>query len=285
MDKAELQALKRSSMQLRLDVLKVLKHKKYGHLGGAMSIIELMSVLYNKQLKYDPKNPDWEDRDYVVLSKGHAGPAWYAALAEKGFFDKEGLYTLNDGGTRFPSHPDRNKIPGVDATSGSLGQGLSVAVGLGYALRMEGKTDQYVYAIVGDGEMNEGQCWESFEFLANYKMNQVIVIIDWNKMQLDGYTKDIMYPFDLAKKMEAFGFRVIPADGTDEESISDAIDEAKKVTGSAVCILMDSLKANGVPYYIGRTDNHGPKFDAEADAALAETIALLEASLNEKGGE
>ena len=223
MDKAELLKLKKGSAAIRLEAVKMLKWRRYGHLGGAMSIIELLSVLYNKQMKHDPKNPKWDERDYVVLSKGHAGPGLYATLAVQGYFDKEMLYTLNEGGTNLPSHPDRTKTPGVDATTGSLGQGTSVAAGLAYSIRLE-QSSQKVYLIVGDGELNEGQCWEAFQFIAHNKLNEVIVCIDWNKKQLDGPIEQILNPFSIAKKMEAFGFQVIECDGKDEESISNAID-------------------------------------------------------------
>ena len=281
MDKAELLKLKKGSAAIRLEAVKMLKWRRYGHLGGAMSIIELLSVLYNKQMKHDPKNPKWDERDYVVLSKGHAGPGLYATLAVQGYFDKEMLYTLNEGGTNLPSHPDRTKTPGVDATTGSLGQGTSVAAGLAYSIRME-QSSQKVYLIVGDGELNEGQCWEAFQFIAHNKLNEVIVIIDWNKKQLDGTLEQIMNPFSIAKKMEAFGFHVIECDGKDEEAISNAIDAAKEVKDSAVCIVMDTIKAQGVPYYYDRSDSHSPKFGGEADEALDAVIAELEAFI-EKG--
>ena len=268
-------------MLFRSEAVKMLKWRRYGHLGGAMSIIELLSVLYNKQMKHDPKNPKWDERDYVVLSKGHAGPGLYATLAVQGYFDKEMLYTLNEGGTNLPSHPDRTKTPGVDATTGSLGQGTSVAAGLAYSIRME-QSSQKVYLIVGDGELNEGQCWEAFQFIAHNKLNEVIVCIDWNKKQLDGPIEQILNPFSIAKKMEAFGFHVIECDGKDEESISNAIDAAKEVKDSAVCIVMDTIKAQGVPYYYDRSDSHSPKFGGEADEALDAVIAELEAFI-EKG--
>jgi transketolase len=281
MDKAELLKLKKGSAAIRLEAVKMLKWRRYGHLGGAMSIIELLSVLYNKQMKHDPKNPKWDERDYVVLSKGHAGPGLYATLAVQCYFDKEMLYTLNEGGTNLPSHPDRTKTPGVDATTGSLGQGTSVAAGLAYSIRME-QSSQKVYLIVGDGELNEGQCWEAFQFIAHNKLNEVIVCIDWNKKQLDGPIEQILNPFSIAKKMEAFGFHVIECDGKDEESISNAIDAAKEVKDSAVCIVMDTIKAQGVPYYYDRSDSHSPKFGGEADEALDAVIAELEAFI-EKG--
>ena len=219
----------------------------------------------------------------MVLSKGHGGPALYAALAVHGFFDKKLLYTLNEGGTMLPSHPDRLKTPGVDATTGSLGQGTSVGAGLGYSIRLD-HSSQKVYLIVGDGELNEGQCWEAFQFIASNKLNEVIVFIDWNKKQLDGSLEEIIKPFDIAKKMEAFGFYTIKADGKDESSISAAIDEAKAVKDSAVCIVMDTIKAQGIPYYYNRSDSHAPKFGAEADAALDTVIGELEAFISGNGG-
>ena len=260
MEKSELWALKQLSAKIRRDILQMLEKRGYGHLGGSLSIVELMSVLYGKQLRYDPKRPDWEERDMVVLSKGHAGPAWYCALAEQGFFEKDWLYTLNDGGTRLPSHPDRQKTPGVDMTTGSLGQGTSAAAGIATGFRMKG-SDQYVYLIVGDGELNEGQCWEAFQYIAHYKLNHCVVIIDENKRQLDGTTKDVMNPFDLEEKMKAFGFHVQRVKGNDEEAIDEAIDQAKSITDKAVCIVLDSIKGAGVPYYEQMEGNHSVKFD------------------------
>ncbi len=283
MNEERCRELKIGSAKIRLETIKMLRAKGYGHLGGAMSIVELFSVLYNEVLKYDPKNPQWEDRDYVVLSKGHSGPSLYAALALHDFFGLDWLTTLNDGGTNLPSHPDRLRTPGIDATTGSLGQGTSVAAGLGMAIRME-KKDQKVYLIVGDGELNEGQCWEAFQFIAHHKLNEVIVIIDYNKRQLDGLLSDIIEPFDLQKKMEAFGFQVIPANGQDEASIYEALVAAKEVKDSAVCVLMDTEKAQGVPYYVGRNDNHAPKFDAKANAELDALIENLENWI-ENGGK
>jgi transketolase len=260
MEQQQLKDLKVLSAKIRRDVLQMLEKRGYGHMGGSLSIVELMSVLYGKQLRIDPKNPDWEQRDMVVLSKGHAGPAWYSALAEKGFFDKEWLNTLNDGGTNLPSHPDRLKTPGVDMTTGSLGQGTSAAAGIATGFRMSG-TDQYVYLIVGDGELNEGQCWEAFQYIAHYKLNHCIVIIDENKRQLDGTTEEVMNPFSIADKMKSFGFHTTTVKGNDEEAIDDAINEAKEVKDQAVCIVLDSVKGAGVPYFEQMAGNHSVKFN------------------------
>lgn len=276
MEAQERTELKILSAKIRLDILKMLKHTGYGHLGGSLSIVELMSVLYGKHLRYDASRPDWEERDMVILSKGHCGPVWYSALANVGFFDKEELYTLNAGGTRLPSHPDRLKTPGVDMSSGSLGQGTSVAAGIASGFRMD-HSQRYVYLICGDGELNEGQCWEAFQYMAHYRLNHCIVIIDENKRQLDGFTCDVMNPFSIAKKMEAFGFHVQQVKGNDEEAISQAIDRAKRIQNQAVCIVLDSIKGQGVPYFEALTDNHSVKFDNETIlSATNQAIAELE---------
>ena len=277
MEKNTLNQLEILAAKIRYDVLDMLQHRGYGHLGGSLSLVELMSVLYGKQMQYDATNPKWEQRDRVVLSKGHAGPVWYSALAESGFFDKEWLYTLNDGGTKLPSHPDRTKTPGVDMTTGSLGQGTSTAAGIATALK-KSHIDRYVYLIVGDGELNEGQCWEAFQYIANYKLNNCIVIIDDNKRQLDGYTKDSMNAFDISKKMEAFGFFTQKVKGNDIEAIDDAINQAKEVKDKAVCIVLDTIKGQGVPYFENMFSNHSVKFNTDEinDAANEAKQALLE---------
>lgn len=283
MEKQEVNKLKVLSANIRMDILKMLKHTGYGHLGGSLSIVEVMSVLYGKHLCYDPKNPAWDKRDMVVLSKGHCGPGWYAALANANFFSKEMLYTLNEGGTNLPSHPDRTKTPGIDMTTGSLGQGVSVAAGLATGMKLKNE-DRYVYVILGDGELNEGQCWEAFQYLANYKLNNCIVFIDENKKQLDGSTVDTMNPFDLVKKMEAFGFYTQRVDGSKEEDISNAIDKAKKVKNLAVCIILDTIKGQGVNYFEKMAKNHSVKFNNEEINSACE-LAIKELERFVKGGE
>lgn len=273
----ELSELKLLAAKIRRDVLVMLEKVGSGHLGGSMSIVELMSVLYGRRLNYDPKNPRWEDRDRVVLSKGHAGPAWYAALAESGFFDREMLLTLNEGGTNLPSHPDRTKTPGVDMTTGSLGQGTSTATGIAAALRLKGSKNR-VYLIVGDGELNEGQCWEAFEFLAHNKLSNCTVVIDWNKRQLDGTCEEVMNPFDIAEKMRAFGFAVQRVNGQDIEALDEALAAAEAVTDQATCVVMDTVKGAGIPFFETYPGNHSVKFSVpEVKQAADEAIAKLEA--------
>jgi len=260
MEQTQLKELQILCAKVRIDIFEMLVHCGQGHLGGAMSLVETMAVLYGKQLHVDPQDPHMEDRDKVVLSKGHAGPVWYATLAEKGFFPKDWLFTLNQGGTNLPSHPDRLKTPGVDMTTGSLGQGTSSAAGIATGQKLKG-SNRYTYLIVGDGELNEGQCWEAFQYLANYKLNHCIVIIDDNKRQLDGYTKDVMNPFSIPDKMKAFGFHTQVVKGDDLEAIDDAIETAKQVQDQAVCIVLDSTKGRSVKYFEDMKANHSVKFN------------------------
>ncbi|SEP05310.1 transketolase [Propionispora vibrioides] len=277
MNEQELKKLKLLSAKIRVNVIKMLKNLGHGHIGGSLSIVELMSVLYGKQLNYDPENPQKEDRDMVVLSKGHGGPGWYSALAEAGFFNRKLLFTLNQGGTRLPSHPDRRYTPGVDMTTGSLGQGASVAAGMATGMKLK-DSEQYVYVIIGDGELNEGQCWEAFQYIANYKLNNCIVLIDDNKKQLDGTTREIMNQFDIAKKMEAFGFYVQKIKGNDEAAINEAIEKAKEVKDSAVCVVLDTIKGQGIPFFETLAGNHSVKFNNdEINHAADEAIKQLEA--------
>lgn len=275
--------LKLLSANIRLDIIKMLKHRGYGHVGGSLSIVELLSVLYGKQMQYDPKNPTWENRDRLVLSKGHAGPALYSALANVGFFDKSELYTLNDGGTNLPSHPDKIKVTGVDMTTGSLGQGTSAAAGIALALEKK-HSDNYVYLIVGDGELNEGQCWEAFQFIAGKRLSNCIVIIDENGKQLDGETEDILYPFDIQAKMQAFGFHTIKVDGSDMEAIDDGINHLKEVKDQAICMVLKTIKGQGVPYFENLAANHSVKFNNdEINQATDEAIKTLEEEIKQRG--
>ena len=260
MDKKRVTELSIIANNVRKHALTAVYSAASGHPGGSLSVADVLTLLYFEVMNVDPKNPKMEDRDRFVLSKGHTAPALYGVLAEKGFFDREWLFTLNDGGTKLPSHPDRLKTPGVDMTTGSLGQGTSAAAGIATGFKMN-KTDQYVYLIVGDGELNEGQCWEAFQYIAHYKLNHCVVIIDDNKKQLDGTTKEVMNPFSIENKMKAFGFYTQTVKGNDEEAIDEAINRAKNVKDQAVCIILDSIKGAGVPYFEQLDANHSVKFN------------------------
>jgi len=270
------------SAKIRLETCKMLAHRGFGHLGGALSIVETLSVLFGEKMNIDPKNPMWDQRDYFVLSKGHAGPSYYSTLALKGYFPMEVLYTLNENGTSLPSHPDRLKTIGVDTTTGSLGQGISLAVGIAKALKLDNKPNK-VYAIVGDGECNEGQVWEAFQFAAHQKLDNLIVFIDENHKQLDGLTVDVNNPFDLRAKMAAFGFYALRIDGSSEEAISDAIDDCFAHPGQALCIVLDTIKGQGVEFFEKLVDNHHIRFASDSKSELDKAIVQLE-ELVSKGG-
>ncbi|NKD31600.1 1-deoxy-D-xylulose-5-phosphate synthase N-terminal domain-containing protein [Enterococcus casseliflavus] len=274
--------LEELAAKIRLDTLCSIKKMGQGHLGGSFSIVELLAVLYGKQLRINPQDPQWADRDRLVLSKGHAGAALYSALANTGYFDRSWLWTINEGGTRLPSHPDRWKTPGVDATTGSLGQGTSMAAGIATGLRLAGK-DNFVYLIVGDGELNEGQCWEAFQYIAHFKLNHCIVIIDDNKKQLDGPTKDILDPFDIQQKMTAFGFYSEKVPGADMQAIDEAIERCKAIEDQAVCIVLDSVKGQGVPFFEELDANHSVKFTTDEINQAAEA-AIKELTIKIEGG-
>lgn len=274
--------LEELAAKIRLDTLCSIKKMGQGHLGGSFSIVELLAVLYGKQLRINPQDPQWADRDRLVLSKGHAGAALYSALANTGYFDRSWLWTINEGGTRLPSHPDRWKTPGVDATTGSLGQGTSMAAGIATGMRLAGK-DNFVYLIVGDGELNEGQCWEAFQYIAHFKLNHCIVIIDDNKKQLDGPTKDILDPFDIQQKMIAFGFYTEKVPGADMQAIDEAIERCKAIEDQAVCIVLDSVKGQGVPFFEELDANHSVKFTTDEINQAAEA-AIKELTIKIEGG-
>lgn len=260
MKKEDILELKKLAAHIRYDAIMAIKNVGQGHIGGSLSIADLLAVLYGKQLRYKSEDPNWDDRDWVVLSKGHAGPALYSALAIKGFFKEDTLLTLNNGGTSLPSHPDRLKTPGVDVTTGSLGQGTSQAAGVATGLKMSEKSS-YVYLIVGDGELNEGQCWEAFQYIASNKLDNLILIIDENKKQLDGDTKDIINPFDIEAKVRSFGFTTLKVKGGDINSIDAAIDYLKAIKNTAKCIVLDSIKGAGVPLFAEMDNNHSVKFN------------------------
>lgn len=242
---------------IRINIIKAMNAKGGGHIGGSLSIADLIAVLYNDQLKYDSKNPDWDKRDYLVCSKGHCAPAIYCALALKGFFPMEWLQTLNKPGTNLPGHSDRNKVPGIDATTGSLGQGLSIACGIAHSLKLSNSA-QYVYCITGDGENDEGQIWEAAMYGANYGLSNLIMFLDWNKKQIDGTNDQVMKLFDLEGKYREFGWYVQTIDGNSVEKINAAIENIKagKGNGKPAFVLMDTVKGAGVPTIEAMENNH-----------------------------
>lgn len=277
MQKAEkMQELRVFAQEIRLETLKTIGSLGFGHVGGSMSIVDALAVLYGEVMKVDPKNPRWEDRDWCVLSKGHAGPAMYATLGLKGFYPIEQAYTLNQPHTNFPSHTDRTKTPGVDLTTGSLGQGMSTATGAALANKVDGRTN-HVFVFVGDGECDEGQVWEAAQFAAHYKLDNLVCFVDSNKRQLDGSVDDIMsHGKGIGAKFDAFGWNVIDvADGNDVEQIYDAVEAAYQVTGKPTCIVLNTIKGKGCTF----AEPSGAHSSQPSKEQWDEAIAFAEAEL------
>ncbi len=272
-------ALERFATQIRIETLKQIGHLGFGHIGGCMSLAETLAVLYSGVLTIDPKKPNWDERDWLVVSKGHAGPAVYSTLALKGFFDIELLKTLNMGGTSLPSHCDRNKTPGIDMTTGSLGQGISVAIGVALGRKLQGKNNR-VYLIMGDGECQEGQVWEGAMCAAHFKVDNLIAFVDNNKQQIDDYVKKVMDLDSYHAKFAEFGWHTQTVNGHDVEAIEKAIGIAKQTRGKPSMIVLDTQKGKGCSFAEGVLDNHHMSASPEQTAAA---VAKLEALLNEKG--
>ena len=261
MTQMEKKDLQRLALKIRIGILEELQARGFGHIGGSLSIADALAVLYGSVMRYDAKNPAWEERDKLVCSKGHAGPAVYATLAVEGFFPYEDLKTLNQPGTMLPSHCDRNKTPGIDMTTGSLGQGASLAVGMAMGDKLKG-LDSRTFLIVGDGEADEGQVWEAAMFTAAKKVTNLTWLIDNNQKQLDGYTKDILEPFDFEEKFRAFGFEAITIDGNDVEQLYNAL--TREPIDKPIAIILDTVKGKGIAEVENTMGNHSMTPPAES---------------------
>ena len=279
MEKSEkMKELRVLAQEIRVETLKIIHSLGKGHVGGSMDLADAMAVLYGGVMKYDPKNPRWEDRDWCVLSKGHAGPVAYATLGIAGFYPIEEAYTLNQAGTKFPSHTDRNQTPGVDLTTGSLGQGMSEAVGAALGNKIDGRSSR-TYVFVGDGECDEGQVWEAAEFAAHYKLDHLTCFVDNNRMQLDGPVANVMSQGKgLGAKFDAFGWNVIEvADGNDVEQIYDAVMEAHTVTGKPTAIILNTIKGKGAIF----AEPSGAHSSEPKEEVWQEALAYAEQKLAE----
>lgn len=273
-------SMRRLAAQIRIEVLRAMAEFGGGHVGGSMSIADTLAVLYGGRLRYDSERPDWEERDRVVLSKGHCGPALYAVLALSGFFPMEWLATLNQPGTRLPSHCDRLKTPGIDVSTGSLGQGASLACGLALAGKLRNR-DSMVYAILGDGELQEGQVWESFQFAAHRSLNRLVFLIDRNRMQLDGATEEISALEPLDKKLVDFGFQVVQVDGHDVEQIDHALQGLREQPGNMPhVVILNTKKGAGYIYAEqAKLCHHMAITKEEAQTGINEIMRRLEMGL------
>ena len=282
MDKKRITELSIIANNVRKNALTAVYNAASGHPGGSLSIADVLTLLYFAVMNVDPKNPKMENRDRFVLSKGHTAPALYGVLAERGFIPKEDVKTFRNVGSYLQGHPDMNKVPGVDMSTGSLGQGVSVAGGMALAAKLDNK-DYRVYSILGDGELEEGQVWEQAMFAAHYKLDNFTVFVDNNGLQIDGDITDVMNPTPIDKKFEAFGWHVIITDAHDFEKLLSAIQEAKATKGQPTAIIMKSVKGKNVSFMENNPAWHGaaPKEDEynQAIAELDEIIKGLEASL------
>lgn len=265
----QLETLQRFANEIRKKTIYEIANLGVGHIGGALSIVEILALLYGQEMNVRPEEPTWEDRDMLVLSKGHAGPALYATLSLRGFFPESWLDTLNQGGTNLPSHCDRTKTPGIDMSTGSLGQGLSAACGMAYGRKIDGNPC-YVYAIIGDGESQEGQNWEAAMFASQYKLDHLIAFTDYNRLQIDGTTDEIMSLGDIRAKWKAFGWHTQRVDGHDFQAMHKAIHSAKRQDRPSM-IILDTVKGKGAAFCEGMVGNHNMQVDmAMAMQAISE---------------
>lgn len=275
MNESQIKELKKYSTILRKHIIEQVYSSQSGHPGGSLSCADIMSVLYFKEMRVDPKNPKWEDRDRFVLSKGHCSPALYAALAEKGFFPKEELVKFRSIDSFLEGHPSMRYVPGVDMSTGSLGQGISAAFGMAMAGKID-KKDYNVFVLLGDGEIQEGQVWEALMAAAHYKLDNLIAFLDHNHLQIDGQISDVMSPEPVDEKFKAFGWKVIMVNGHDHMQIIEAIGEAKKSNGKPTMIVAETIKGKGVSFMENQAGWHGSAPNKEQrDTAIAELDAVL----------
>ena len=282
MDKKRVTELSIIANNVRKHALTAVYNAASGHPGGSLSVADVLTLLYFEVMNVDPKNPKMEDRDRFVLSKGHTAPALYGVLAEKGFIPKEDIKTFRNVNSYLQGHPDMNKVPGVDMSTGSLGQGVSAAGGMALAAKLDNK-DYRVYSVLGDGELEEGQVWEQAMFAAHYKLDNFTIFVDNNGLQIDGDISKVMNPNPIDKKFEAFGWHVIKVSAHNFEELMAAVDEAKATKGQPTAIIMKSVKGKNVSFMENNAGWHGPAPNEEqynqAIAELDEIIKGLEASL------
>ena len=277
MTASEKKQLQIAACKVRMGVIASTHGAKAGHPGGSLSAAEIFTYLYFKEMKIDPANPKWEDRDRFVLSKGHTAPGLYSALAERGFFPVEDLPTLRHIDSYLQGHPNMNTVPGVDMSTGSLGQGISVAVGMALAAKHTNKPNR-VYSLLGDGEIEEGQVWEACMAAAHYKLDNLCIVIGNNGLQIDGNIADVMSPYPIVDKLVAFGFDVQAIDGHDFDAIEAAFAHARTVEGKPSAIVIKSVKGKGVSFMENNAGWHGK---APNDAEYAQAMEELKAQLAE----
>lgn len=273
--KYTIEHLEKVANDIRIDIIRMLEHAGSGHSAGPLGLADIFTALYFDVMNYDPKRPDWEDRDIFLLSNGHCVPVQYATMAHAGFFDRKELMTLRKFGTRLQGHPERTKLPGLENTSGPLGSGLSQACGMALAMRMDKQTHRWVYVIMGDGEQNEGNVWEAAMLAGKYKLGNIIALTDRNNIQIDGPTEEVMPLEDFAAKWEAFGWHVIEVDGNNIEAVIDAYAMAKAIVAKPVMIVAHTVPGKGVDFMEYDFHWHGmPPNHEQAKQALHELRTL-----------
>ena len=271
-EKKELQV---KACKVRMGIVEGTHAAKSGHPGGSLSAADLFTYLYFKEMNVDPANPKWEDRDRFVLSKGHTAPGLYSALALRGFFPVEDLKTLRHTDSYLQGHPNMNTVPGIDMSTGSLGQGISCAVGMALGLKLQGKS-QRVYSLLGDGEIQEGQVWEACMAAAHYNLDNLCIVVDNNGLQIDGNIADVMSPYPIVDKLLAFGFEVMAVDGHNFDQLEEAFNKARETKGKPFAIVMETTKGKGVSYMENQAGWHGKApNDAEYEQAMTELKAQL----------
>ena len=268
--------LQQQAVVIRKDVVTQVFNAQSGHPGGSLSIADVMTYLYFKEMNIDPANPSWEDRDRFVLSKGHTCPALYSCLAHRGFFDVSELGNFRQITSMLQGHPDMKKIPGIDMSSGSLGQGISAAAGMALAGKIDNRNYR-VFTVLGDGEIEEGQVWEAAMFASHYKLDNLYVIVDSNGLQIDGPVAEVMSPHPIDAKFEAFGFHVIVIDGHDFDAIESAFEEAKAVEGRPTAIILNTSKGKGVSFMENQVGWHGKAPNEEQYKQAMADLSALEA--------
>jgi len=275
MEKHKMKELKKYATLIRKHIIDEVYSAAAGHPGGSLSCTDILTVLYFHEMRVDPKNPKWEDRDRFVLSKGHCAPALYGTLAERGFFPVEDLNGFRSIDSYLEGHPSMKSVPGVDMSTGSLGQGISAAVGMAIAGKLD-KKDYMVYSILGDGEIEEGQVWEALMAAAHYKLNNLVAFLDHNGLQIDGKITDVMSPESVEEKFKAFGWKIISVNGHDYEQIIEAINEAKKSKDRPTMIVAETIKGKDVSFMENAPGWHGTAPNKEQrDQAIAELDAIL----------
>lgn len=269
----DIKELEEKAKQVRRGIIEAVYSNQSGHPGGSLSVADIMTVLYFNEMNINPENPNWEDRDRLVLSKGHCAPALYSCLANRGYFDVEELKTFRNINSRLQGHPDKNKVPGVDMTTGSLGQGLSSANGMAIAGKIDNKSYR-VYCILGDGEIEEGQVWEAAMAANKYKLDNLCVIIDNNNLQIDGTIEEVMSSYPIDEKFRSFGFEIIKIDGHNIDEILKAFEVARNIKGKPTCIIAKTIKGKGISFMENQVGWHGKAPNEEQYKQAIEELKL-----------